>query len=151
MKNIIKKWWFWIIVILIIGAIAGGQNKKTETKKDNSPYITKFEWNIDNASTFDLKYNNGDIEKTYYYLLEVENKEGDLQAGEYIVKPVNNDKSTFLLNITDKTYEDLNDLPIEDVMVQENEETIKLEKGQYLYIVKGSTGTNAGKITLEKK
>ena len=146
MNKIYKKWWFWVIVILVIGVIAGGQAKKNN---NSSPYITKYEWNLADTKTFEMDF-DGETVTTPYVLLEVENKDGDLQAGEYNVKS-NDSKSTFLLNITDKTFADLNNLPYPDEMIQGSEKTIKLEKGQYLYIVKGTTGSESGKIILEKK
>lgn len=152
MKKLVKKWWFWVIVILLIGGIAGSQSKKQEV--NNSPYISKYEWNINETKTYDMKYGTGDVEQVHYVLFGVENKDGDLQAGEYKVWTNNVDKSVFLLTVVDKEYNDLMELPVQDLMIPEfekTEDTIKLEKGQYLYIEKGSTGSDAGKVYLEKK
>lgn len=154
MKDIYKKWWFWVIVIIILGAIIGGQNKKTETKEENnSPYITKYEWNISDTKTFDFTYSNGDTEQMRYVVLGVENKDKDLQVGEYNIKTDGVDKSSFIIYVTDKYYENANDLPepYTDMVQDTNSSVVKLEKGQYLYLVKASTGSDNGKVFVEKK
>ena len=148
MKDIIKKWWFWLIVIVVIGIIVGSQNKKAD-----SPYIDKYEWNNDNTYIHYAEYENGSSMPIHYVILEVENKEGDLQAGTYkVIAP--KEESVFLLTKTDKKFENIEELPAYDLMLpnlDKTEETITLEKGQYLYIEKSSTGNNTGTITLEKK
>lgn len=148
MSNLIKKWWFWLIVVLIAAILFCSLRPKEES--NNSPYISKYEWNMSNTQTYEADFDL-DKETLHYVLLEVETKEGDLQAGEYKVRTDGSDKSTFLINVTDKKYDDLNELPL-DIMVQDNSpETIKVEKGQYVYIVKGTTGTDNGKVFLEKQ
>lgn len=150
MKNVIKKWWFWLIVILVIGVIVGSQGRKAENK---SPYVTKYEWNNENSYVHYAEFDNGSTIPVHYVILEVENKEGDLQAGEYKVKAPK-EESIFLLTKTDKKYENFEELPAYDIMLpnlDKTEDTITLEKGQYLYIEKNSTGNNTGTITLEKK
>lgn len=149
MSKLVKKWWFWVIVIIVLALIIGSQKEKD---KATSPYISKYEWSISDTQTFNTSYDNGDNETLEYVMLEVENKDKDLQAGEYNVKITGDNSSTFLLNVTDKTYTDLNNLPVPDVIVNGSEnKSIKLEKGNYLYIVKGSTGNGSGKVILEKK
>ena len=150
MKNLIKKWWFWLIVVIVLVIIVGGQNKKTES---NSPYINKYEWNNENSSIHYVEYENGTTMPVHYVVLGVENKDGDLQAGEYKVR-VPKEESIFLLTKADKEYKNIEELPAYDIMLPDldkTEETITLEKGQYLYIEKSSTGNNTGTLTLEKK
>lgn len=155
MKEIYKKWYFWLIIIVIIIVIANNQTKKNETKEDSnsSPYSTKYEWKNEDVKSSEIIYDNGDIETVSYIVLPIESKEKDLQSGTYEFKTSEDDKATFIIYITDKLYEDAADLPEPyTAMIQGSKSTeLKLEKGQYLYIVKGSTGTGNGKIIIEKK
>ena len=148
MSKLVKKWWFWLIVVLVAVILFCSPRPKEES--NNSPYISRYEWNMSNTQTYEADFDL-DKETLHYVVLEVETKENDLQAGEYKVRTDGSDKSTFLINVTDKKYDDLNELPL-DIMVQDNSpETIKVEKGQYVYIVKGTTGTDNGKVFLEKQ
>ena len=148
MSKLVKKWWFWLIVVLVAAILFCSPRPKEES--NNSPYISKYEWNMNNTQTYEADFDL-DKETLHYVLLEIENKEGDLQAGEYKVRTDGSNNSTFLINVTDKKYDDLNELPL-DIMVQDNSpETIKVDKGQYVYIVKGTTGTDNGKVFLEKQ
>lgn len=152
MKDIYKKWWFWVIVVVLLGLIIGGQNKRNS---QNSPYINKYEWSLNDVKTTEIVYDNGDIENVSYVVLGVENKDKDLQAGEYTVKTAGDNNSTFIIYVTDKFYEDAKDLPepYTDMIQGYNNSTvdIKLNKGQYIYLVKSSTGSENGKVILEKK
>lgn len=152
MKDIYKKWWFWVIILVIIGLIAGGQQKK---QANNSPYITNYEWTQTDAKYSEMMYDTGEIESMPYVVLGCENKDKDLQAGEYTVRTSGDDKATFVIYVTDKYYEDAKDLPepYTDMVQGFNNNTvdIKLNKGQYIYFVKGSTGSNAAKVIIEKK
>ena len=152
MKDIYKKWWFWVIVVVLLGLIIGGQNKRNS---QNSPYINKYEWSLNDVKTTEMVYDNGDIENVSYVVLGVENKDKDLQAGEYTIKTAGDSNATFIIYVTDTYYEDAKDLPepYTDMVQGYNNSTaeIKANKGQYIYLVKGSTGSDNGKVILEKK
>lgn len=152
MKDIYKKWWFWVIVVVLLGLIIGGQNKRNS---QNSPYINKYEWSLNDVKTTEIVYDNGDIENVSYVVLGVENKDKDLQAGEYTVKTAGDNNATFIIYVADRYYEDAKDLPepYTDMVQGYNNSTaeIKANKGQYIYLVKGSAGSDNGKVILEKK
>lgn len=155
MKDIYKKWWFWLIILVIIGLIAGGQQKRQEKEANNSPYITKYEWTQNDVKYSEIMYDNGETEYPAYVVLGCENKDKDLQAGEYTIRTSGDDKATFIIYITDEFYEDAKDLPepYTDMVQGFNNSTadVKLNKGQYIYLVKGSTGSDNGKVVIERK
>ena len=146
MKEIYKKWWFWIIMVLIVGSIAGGKYNK-------SIYKTKYEWNLKDTKTSETKYDNGDIETFKYVVLGVENQVNDLESGEYIIKTNDNSQASFIVYITNEFYKDISNLPEPYLgMVQGFDKSsleIKLEKGQYIYLLQNSNGQ--GKALVEKK
>lgn len=146
MKKTYKKWWFWIIVVLILGSIAGG-------KYNNSKYKTKYEWNLKDTRTSEIEFDNGDIETFKYVVLGVENQETDLETGEYIVKTNDNSQASFMIYVTNEFYEDVSGLPepyLGIVQGFDNSElTVKLEKGQYMYLLQNSNGQ--GKVYINKK
>lgn len=135
--KIYKKWWFWVIIVLVVVAILGGN--KTETK-----YKTSYQWD----------YKTAIVEEDYkYIILGVENQDNDLEAGEYNIKTNDNSQASFMIYITDKVYEKTTDIPEPYFgMVQgfdKSELNVKLEKGQYLYIIQNPNGQ--GKVYVEKK
>ena len=146
MKEIYKKWWFWAIVVLIVGSIAGGKYNK-------SIYKTKYEWNLKDTKTSEIKYDNGTTETFKYIVLGVENQEADLETGEYIIKTNDNSQASFIVYVTDEFYEDVSNLPEPYFGIiqgfDNSELTVKLEKGQYLYLLQNSNGQ--GKALIEKK
>lgn len=154
MKDIYKKWWFWVIILAIIGLIAGGQQKRNQ-ETNNSPYISKYEWTQTDAKYSEIMYDTGEIESMPYVVLGCENKDKDLQAGEYEVRTSGDNAATFIIYVTDKYYDDAKDLPepYTDMVQGFNNSTadIKLNKGQYIYFVKGSTGSDDAKVIIEKK
>ena len=146
MKEIYKKWWFWVIVVLIVGAMIGGTHNKVI-------YRTKYEWNLKDTKISEIKFDNADIEKFKYVVLGVENKESDLESGEYIVKTNDNSQASFIIYVTNKFYEDTSTLPepyLGIVQGFDNSElTVELEKGQYLYLLQNPNGQ--GKVYVNKK
>lgn len=146
MKKFYQKWWFWtIIVVLLVAGIIGGTMEETEkTNSNQTHYKTKYEWDLKDAKT------NNDYK---YVVLGIENKDGDLESGEYLIKTNDNSKASFVIYITDQYYESDLEIPnTYDGMVQgfdKSEYTATLEKGQYLYLVQHSNGQ--GKVIVTKK
>ena len=146
-KKLYQKWWFWVIVaVLIVFGIIGiimenSEKVSTEMKTD---YISKYEWKLKDTKTEDLNK---------YVVLEVENKNGDLESGDYIIKTNDNPKASFTIIVTDQYYEKIADIPgTYDGMVQgfdESEYEVNLSKGQYLYLIQGTNGQ--GKVIVTKK
>ena len=104
-KSVYTKWWFWVIIILILGGIGSTMNVEPKIQ-----YISKYEWNLKDTKTeADNKY----------VVLGVENSNGDLEAGEYLIKTNDNSKASFVIIIADKYYETLEEIPgTYDGMVQ---------------------------------
>lgn len=154
MKKYYQKWWFWLIAaLLILGIIGGAMEKTEETNVEVEKYISKYEWNLKDTKIGEAKYDDGTSEDYKYVVLGVENKDGDLEAGEYIIKTNDNSKASFMIYITDQYYEKDSDIPnTYDGMVQgfdKSEYSAKLTKGQYLYLVQNSNGQ--GKVIVTKK
>lgn len=151
MSKIYKRWWFWLIIVLVIAFIGSRQGMKQ--KESSSPYISSYEWNLEDAKTSYLESDLGGSDPYKYVVLGVENKDKDLQAGEYTIKTNSNTKATFMIYIVDTYYKDAKDLPEPYAdMVQgwdSSTATIKLNKGQYLYLVQSTNGE--GKVFVEKK
>lgn len=165
----LKKWWFWVIIIIIIALVSpeGQKNEETinknskvetskaeEQKTEEISYETSFDWNSKNTKVTTMEFNNGDIDNYTYAVLGIENKKGDLKAGEYTIKTNDNQKSSFLIYVTDKYYENPND--IEETyyydMIQglsNSETTVNVTKGQYLYICQSCNGE--GKVYVNLK
>ena len=80
-------------------------------------------------------------------------EEADLETGEYIIKTNDNSQASFIVYVTDEFYEDVSNLPEPYFGIiqgfDNSELTVKLEKGQYLYLLQNSNGQ--GKALIEKK
>lgn len=144
-----EKWWFWIIIVVILVAILGGgsmetKNVSTNTETSQTQYKNNYEWNLKDTKT------NNDYK---YVVLGVENENGDLESGEYLIKTNNNSKASFVIYVTDQYYEKDTDIPDDyDGMVQgfdKSECSVNLIKGQYLYLIQNSNGQ--GKVIVTKK
>ena len=128
--------------------------KSKENTEPTTKYIKKYEWNIKDA-----KINNDHIlnDKDYkYVILGVENQNGDLESGEYIIKTNGNKKASFMIYITNEYYESDSDIPETygafTAMVQginNSDYTATLNKGQYLYLVQNAN--EEGKVIVTKK
>lgn len=163
MKNeFYRKKWFWILMsfILILACIGGIQEKTKETNKqedtqfiDNFKYIMKYQWNIKDAKDGIMVFDDGTKEEYKYVILGVENVEGDLQSGEYVIKTNDNPKASFVVYVVDKYYDSDLDIPnAYEGIVQgfnHSEITVKLNKGQYLYLVQHYNGQ--GLVYVNKK
>lgn len=147
-KMILDKPWVWIILVIFI-IIIGVNMNRTKTNK----YITKYEWNLKDCKNSEMKFDNEDIKEFKFVVLGVENKDKDLESGEYIIKTNDNSKASFVIYITNEYYEKISDLPEPYYgMVQgfdKSEFNIKLEKGQYLYLLQNPNGQ--GKLYVNKK
>lgn len=146
MKKITKKWWFWALVILLVMGFGAS------LKKDK--YITKYEWKDKDTKTDTVEFDDGSKEEYKYIVLGVENKDKDLESGEYIIKTKDSKKASFMIYVTNEYYENAEDIPdtytfdmVQGYGVEET--TVKLEKGQYLFLLQNYNGE--GKVTVNKK
>lgn len=163
-KETYKKYWFWIIIgILFILGIIGVTMEKTEQIETNQvktnevksqSYITGYEWKLKDTKIGQATFNNGSTKNYKYIVLGVENQDNDLESGEYIIKTNDNSKASFMIYITNNYYENIEDISENyyEGMVQgfdKSEISVKLKKGQYLYLCQNYNGQ--GKVFVNKK
>lgn len=147
-KPVYKKWWFWLIVIglffIIIGS-QGGTDVQNKVQDDDSKLMSEVEW---------TNWGNDNSNQQYKIAVEVEGYQGDIiQSGNYKITQTNTayDKFTeriYNIYVSNKNYEDFEDVQLTDYVGSiggpqyENELSVSLEKGQYVYVSLVQGGQN---------
>lgn len=147
-KSVYKKWWFWLIIIflffIVIGS-QGGTDVQNDVQDDDSKLMSEVEW---------TNWGDDNSNQQYKIAVEVEEYQGDIiQAGNYEITQTNTayDEYTeriYNIYISNQNYENFEDVQLTDYIGSiggpqyENELSISLEKGQYVYVSLVQGGQN---------
>ena len=147
-KPVYKKWWFWLIIILLFFIVIGSQggtDVQNDVQDDDSKIMSEVEW---------TNWGDDNSNQQYKIAVEVEEYQGDIiQAGNYKITQTNTayDEYTeriYNIYISNQNYENFEDVQLTDYIGSiggpqyENELSISLEKGQYVYVSLVQGGQN---------
>ena len=147
-KPVYKKWWFWLIIILLFFIVIGSQggtDVQNDVQDDDSKLMSEVEW---------TNWGDDNSNQQYKIAVEVEEYQGDIiQAGNYKIIQTNTayDEYTeriYNIYISNQNYENFEDVQLTDYIGSiggpqyENELSISLEKGQYVYVSLVQGGQN---------
>ncbi len=147
-KPVYKKWWFWLIIILLFFIVIGSQggtDVQNNVQDDDSKLMSEVEW---------TNWGDDNSNQQYKIAVEVEEYQGDIiQAGNYKITQTNTayDEYTeriYNIYVSNQNYENFEDVQLTDYIGSiggpqyENELSISLEKGQYVYVSLVQGGQN---------
>lgn len=140
-----------ILSIILLGSVLNKEKTSNETIEPH--YINQYVWNIKDVQHFEMDF---DImkEQMNYVVLGCENKDGDLEAGNYEIRTNLEEGAGFNIYVTNNIYENPNDLDENENIglvssFDDSRINANLKKGQYLYLIQ--TTQKKGKAIVEKQ
>lgn len=147
-KPVYKKWWFWLIIIflffIVIGS-QGGTDVQNDVQDDDSKLMSEVEW---------TNWGDDNSNQQYKIAVEIEEYQGDtIQAGNYKITQTNtvydeNTERIYNIYVSNQDYDNFEDVQLTDYigsiggLQYENELSVSLEKGQYVYVSLVQGGQN---------